>query len=85
MPAVAMMLPHTIIKMKYRIKNTVDTARRLYRDSVPAPVIDQILGREFEHTGTPIKVHATFLGQDTSWEIAPDCIEQIPETLNPVS
>ena len=66
--------------MKFRILDTVNTAIRLERDNIPSVVVQQLLGKVVvqNDTSKPLEAVAVFMGQESTWCIAPDCVELLP-------
>jgi hypothetical protein len=68
--------------MKFRIKNTPETAQELWADNVPDAVIDKILGKTFiipkdDALAGHFSLSVPFAGQDAEWRIKPSCVELV--------
>ena len=59
--------------MKVLIKNTVDSAKRLYNANVPTAVINELLGKTVD-ASSDLTVQALFVGQLTEWNIPAECV-----------
>lgn len=67
--------------MKVKIKNTAETAQKLFKANVPTFVINGILGKNVEADDHG-HVMFDWIGQHTTWSIPADCMEILVEQGN---
>jgi hypothetical protein len=62
--------------MQVKIKNTLDAIGKMLRDGIPAPIVDDIVGKEVTLEPASGFVYSHSLNnQNGTWNIAPECYE----------